>query len=252
MKKIFTLLTALVSVIAAQAQFTIHYPNQTESLNGTTLEIPTSISATDQEVILWVTNESELGYNVKCRRTELDVLPGTENNVCWLICPNNAQIAGENPIWVVGIGNTELIEAADPGETLTSFAFHYHPLGFSGCSNFRIEFFNADNPSETLAQIDIVYVHGCAVGLDESKTFDFSMVPNPADQQVAITLDSQVGLYNLEVSNVLGQVIYKERVNAALANKVVLPTATFKNGMYFLSINDGSTVLKTSKLLVKH
>jgi hypothetical protein len=254
MKKLLSISAALLIAILSQAQLTVTYPNQTEVLNGTSIEVATQASIFDQEVVLWVTNDSETTYNVKCRRTELDVLPGTENNVCWLICPNTAQIAGENPVWVVGFGTTELQETADPGETVQSFAFHYHPENLIGCSNFRVEFFNADEPTQTLAQFDILFNHSdnCVVGLDESQNLNFSMVPNPADQQVAITLERQKGVYRVEVSDVLGQVIYKEQVNAALNNKLILPTATFKNGMYFLSITDGKKTLKTSKLLVKH
>jgi len=254
MKRLLSISALLLCSAFAHAQLSFVYPNTTESLNGTTIEVPTQDNVSDEEVLLWVLNESETTYSVKCRRTELSVLPGTENNVCWYICPNTNQVAGENPVWVVGFGTTELTENSAPGSTIQSFSFHYLPENLDGCSKFKVELFNADDPTETLATFDILFNHteNCFTSVAELTALDFSMAPNPANDRVALTLDTYKGSYKVEVSDVLGQVVYRQQMNAALSNKMSIPTAGLNSGMYFLSITDGTKTLKTSKLLVKH
>ena len=68
------------------------------------------------------------------------------------------------------------------------------------------------------------------VGISENSTTHFSISPNPASTQLTITGQ----LNQVEIYNMMGQQVWSENVNA---EKVVVPTNQFDNGIYFVRVN---------------
>jgi len=86
---------------------------------------------------------------------------------------------------------------------------------------------------------------------------DFSIAPNPANNNVMLDLrsiNSEEKSY-VRISDVSGVEVYSEVLNTETATHNI-STSNLKDGMYFISIlsdsNDGKKVLETKKLLVAH
>jgi hypothetical protein len=81
----------------------------------------------------------------------------------------------------------------------------------------------------------------------KSKLLDFSMYPNPANNQVSIQLaDNKKG--HIQIVDLIGNSIYKEEINGTS----IVNTSEFKNGFYFVEIEINDIKSETQKLIVKH
>ncbi len=101
--------------------------------------------------------------------------------------------------------------------------------------------------------IDAIEIHNFTVGVDEvelgANTLD--VYPNPITNESVIEINSEVGTeYHLTITNVLGQVVYKQS-DVIDNNKQVVPMPVDLNiGMYFIDLNmNGKHANK--KVLVK-
>ncbi len=78
--------------------------------------------------------------------------------------------------------------------------------------------------------------------------------PNPAKDKITVELlSSQIKISEnsiLLVTDVSGKVIHKEKLN--LQNNVIINTASFSNGMYFISLKTKDGVVAKSKFVVTH
>ena len=113
------------------------------------------------------------------------------------------------------------IDAGDPGGT-------YPPTDIAG------------NP-RVVNIIDIgAYENGSAIGIDEPISIsDISVYPNPSSGK--FTLQSAIGIYEIEIYNVLGERIYTTtNLSQSSSNEIDLSYAP--KGIYFVKIYDGSRV----------
>lgn len=82
------------------------------------------------------------------------------------------------------------------------------------------------------------------IGMNEHEAdLNFSIFPNPSKGQITVTGGKDAGKMRLEVTNVLGQIVYKEE--AIIHNKIV-DLSNMANGVYFVRLqkNDRSVSKK--------
>lgn len=232
-------------------------PAGTEDLNGTTVDVEAPNMNADNEHAIWVVNEGDESLTIRVVRTEIDVPVGTENNVCWGLCPVNNQAAGEQPVWIVGGTSTAFTETLAPGDTAISFAFHHFPVGVDGCSLYRLDFFDNATVTEVYASFDLRFDHSvtgnCAVGLNDLRDrIQVSLVPNPSSEITNLILEGVDSPVGVQVMDVLGQVVFEDIYTPYADNRMRLNTSSMRNGIYFVSILDQDEILRTIKLVVKH
>jgi hypothetical protein len=230
-------------------------PAGTEDLGGTTIELVAEDLTGDNEHQVWVVNESNETLTLRCVRTELSVLPETENNVCWGLCPISTQTAGDQPVWIVGGTAPAFTETLAPGDTAITFAFHYEPNQTDGCSLFKIEFFDDATTSILYGSFNLNWEHSsstCVTSVDEFQNIETSLSPNPASNITALTMSGVDKPVDIQIFDLLGQTIAKDRFNPVSADRYLIDTNDMGNGIYFVSIQDENQVLKTMKLVVKH
>lgn len=345
--KIFTYLLALLLGSTAIGQISIVDTEGSLIPSGSMLEITGNASDAELEEIVWIVNEGSASIDLKCRRTEIDVLSGTTNNTCWVVCPISPFNAGQRDDLVSSFSGNHMIETMAQGDTAKSFALHYTPENLDGCSWFRVMWFTGEDQDDYLAYVDLKFNHAtsCTIGvagdidgngvingseiagdLDNNGTIDnseiagdldgngaidagetagdvdsdgmitggelvgdingngsidtgeelgdadgngvidgievginefefavnWSMYPNPANAQVTLELSTELSLkdvVNVEVVDLLGKQVDNKRVSGS---KIMLDTESYNEGIYFVSLTKGETVIKTSKLIVKH
>lgn len=83
------------------------------------------------------------------------------------------------------------------------------------------------------------------VGLEENISNTFSMFPNPANDNLTISIE-QNGSQPFEIVNVLGKVVKSGTFNG----QTTLDLSTFKTGIYFVKVGDNSSE-EIKKLIVR-
>lgn len=240
-----------VSVFSAQAQLKLIDPTHPGGdLNNTTINISGTPADNDLEFSMSVINTSAQPMTIKCRRTEVDVLAGTTNTTCWVLCPPYIN-AGDIPMMVIGQNGVEYAENIPAGDTAIGFLAHYGPHNIDGCSLFLYEFFDETDPNTALGKVYGRFTHNvttsCTASLRDDNDFNFSMYPNPANEQLNFKVDE--ANLSVQVLDLLGKTVVEKR---PLVSSQSLDLHELKNGVYFVSILKRGVVLKTEKLIIKH
>jgi hypothetical protein len=219
-------------------------------LNNTTINISGTPADNDLEFSLSVINTSSQAMSVKCRRTEVDVLAGTSNTTCWVLCPPYVN-AADFPAMVIGQNGVEYEENMGAGDTAVGFLAHYGPHNIDGCSLFLYEFFDSADPSTALAKVYGRFTHNvttsCTASLSEDFDFEFSMYPNPANNQLNFKVDESN--LSIQIIDLLGKTIVSKKT---LVSNQSIDLNNLNNGVYFVSVLKDGRVVKTEKLIVKH
>lgn len=249
--KYFTFLISFSLFFSAMAQLELVDPSRPDTdLNNTTINVSGVPADNDLDFALSVINTSSQTYSIKCRRTEVDVLSGTTNSTCWVLCPPDVN-AGDYPVMVIGQNGFELEQSMAPGDTATGFLAHYGPHNIDGCSLFKYEFFDAADPATALATIFGRFTHNvstsCTASLEEVKSVNLKMYPNPASEVVTLELDKKN--VDLNIVDLLGKTVFTQ---SNVINNSQINVSELKNGVYFISVLKNGIVLKTEKLIVKH
>ncbi len=189
-----------------------------------------------------VTNNTDRTLQVKAMRTEIDIVEGTTNMLCWGLCFAPDTDVSPDPI---------AIEAGATTEDWV-FAGHYQPNSKNGTSIIKYTFFNADNEDDHVSMI-VYYVISPASVDDLQKRIAFgNAYPNPARNQVSFDYDfpSEITTANLQVYNMLGKQVLDFPINPNMTN-VTIPVQDLGEGLYFYSlVIDGKTT-STRKLVIQ-
>ncbi len=219
-------------------------------INNSSLEVVGNPSDFDMDYYAKVINLSPSTIQLKVRTTEVDVLSGTENTTCWMICPpyvaSGTQAVRISP-------HTATIQ---PNDTNNTFVAHYRPSNFDGCSLLKYEWIDANDNSIVYGTLFIRFTHNvstsCNANLSENENFEFNIFPNPANNHINILISGISGEFNFEVINLLGQKSKEGRVNIQNSLQTNLNVSDLVEGVYFIVLKNRNTILKTSKLVVKH
>lgn len=98
-------------------------------------------------------------------------------------------------------------------------------------------------------------VRGCSIGIDEISysTADFSVYPNPANDQVNIQYDftstGKPDHASVAITNILGETMSTIRLKD-LSNSITLPSDLLKAGIYFVTLKVDDKSIRTEKLII--
>ena len=81
--------------------------------------------------------------------------------------------------------------------------------------------------------------------IDDKDNLNFSMAPNPADDQTILSLDNET-VQSVQVHTLLGTTLYEEEVPDGITN-YTLDVSIFASGTYFVTVNSK----QTRKLIVR-
>ena len=83
-----------------------------------------------------------------------------------------------------------------------------------------------------------------AAGIQTANDVAFSIQPNPANEELFITLE-EGSQGNITIVTVTGSVVYTGTVQSGTLG---IDTRAFESGIYFVSVNDGAT----RKVVIQH
>ncbi|MFN5415876.1 MAG: T9SS type A sorting domain-containing protein [Flavobacteriia bacterium] len=246
MKKIILSISAvlLLSVSNLNAQFSISVENSTIDISGSAHEV-TYTSIVPIQIKFKFTNLGATNDFILTRVKE-PVPSGWTDGLCWGelgdpfgLCYGAGQMP-TNP-WSTPLAVN--LSTNEVGELKTDIFLADNAAYGTGRYRYYIGR-TADNPIDS---VDLIVNYGVASVSKKDANTNFLLYPNPADNQIQITLPSNVAEGTVKIADVLGKIVYEEKV---LSSKKV-NTEEFKNGVYILSFNSNGTTY-TKRFVVKH
>jgi hypothetical protein len=238
MKKIVTFFGGFFFFLGASAQqIEIYKQGEFVDVSGTIVGLESTEVAIEQNFT--IKNVSGITLNLRVERAKIIVLPETQDRLCW---------GG-------GCYDAEVVSAADPyispgdasiADDATSLLMTTHEThGIDGTAQYRYYLINEDD--ERLDSVDVLYTS--TVSVKENAKIQISVYPNPAVNNVNITVQNETGNLKFTLFNVLGEAIINTKLYEG-QNTVAVDKLT--NGVYFYTIYKDGAVLETKKLVVKH
>jgi hypothetical protein len=240
-----TLLTLALSGFLAfslNAQISITIKDQSTELAGDTHTI-NATNGNEQIIDLLFHNNSAITQEWGITRVRLDVpATGWSDYVCWGIegDPFGACYpANVNNPWTTPA--TIFVPASQAGLA----AIHINPSDVAnGSGHYR--YYVGRTASSPQDSVDII-VNTQVLSVKENKSISLSLYPNPSSEYLVITLQSNQSESNIKITDVLGKVIFDEKVIGSKKINV----EEFKNGVYLLSSSQNGTIT-TKRIVVKH
>lgn len=188
-----------------------------------------------------VKNLTDTDLDVLARRTEIDIVPGTINELCWETC---------FPPHVDEATRAVTIEAGGVTDT-TIFNGHYKPQGQAGTSIIDYTFFLLDNPDDSIT-MRVFYVVSPS-SLDEITASQAlgTAYPNPASAQVSIDYKLQAGTRDafIRIYDIAGRQIMTHPLNPA-EKTAKLQVNELDEGIYFYALIIDNKPLIVRKLII--
>jgi hypothetical protein len=240
-KTILPLFLFLTIGFSISAQNLTLSKNSAAVLNGDTITI-NGAAMNVLQCLVDVSNNTAAEMSVKCRRSELSMIPGSTNSICW---------GGQ--CWPENISQTPDPTIIPANDTTSEFSGDYNPHGFEGISIIKYRFFNMNNLNDSV--ILFAKFVATAVGVNESS--DYLSIspafPNPSDKAAYIN-------YKLSVSDNNARIIVTDMVGNEVKRiaaegkdgKARIDTYDMSEGIYFYSFILNNKVYYTKKLVVVH
>lgn len=192
--------------------------------------------------IVHVTNNTGSNLEVKVKKVELDIVPGSLNYFCWYLCyPPNVYVSPD----------TLVIPA---NGTVSDFSGDYDAMGMMGISKIRYVFFKNHVPDDSVC-VEVWFNAGY-VGINETLPVGIkfsSAYPNPASSVVHFdySFPSNTSFTSiLRISNILGETV-KEMQLLNSQGKLDIPVHELNDGLYFYSLFVNGSAIVTRKLVVR-
>jgi hypothetical protein len=237
-----TLLTALTGLafgfITAQS-IQIQDLNNNPIANGSTIDLWYDVSASAPVADFPVKNTSGTNKYINCLRTEISVVSGTNNLICWLACYSPSQSL--SPTVNIASQNTHL------------FSSHYYPNGMLGTTTLYYTFWDSLNPSDSAWFTVKWHITPASVNSLVQPSVSISNIyPNPAVNNTTISYQlSNADNAIIKVYNVVGEEVKQVSVSAR-EGSVTFSVSDLRPGIYFCSFLSSDKILATRKLTVTH
>lgn len=238
-KKLLTFaLTALTMGISAQ-NFSLTYPGGSIPDGGSVIfSTDEDTPITSGEKLIFVHNNGSSDALVKCKKTIIDTIAGTQNMFCWGQCFGPATEVSPNPL-IISAG-----DSTDEG----GFSGEYYPNGNSGDSHIKYTFFS---DTDSISVIVTYHVEPLSNPTYAILSERINVYPNPASDMATIALQSPNTNKTITLKNILGAIVYTENTTSS-NDKIIVNTKDLIDGIYFLTITSNGLVVATKKLIIKH
>ena len=238
MKKIvaFILFSAVIAVYAQSFQISYRGEQVGESLDFIA-ESPDD----DNELVLVLTNNSQEVDTIYLVKHVLAEVEGSYNTFCIGECSEPDVTASTEPLILL------------PGESSDGRSFHllYNPSGMAGTTTVKYVFTSGSFKDS----VTVNYIYD-PTGIEEVvvRVNSLTAYPNPATTSVTVAYDlsglSTGSDASLVITNLVGSKV-AERPIAGTSGKVSMDVSGLDAGIYFYSIESGSRIISTKKLIVK-
>jgi hypothetical protein len=247
MKKLYvSILAVCVSGLSfAQNAFTISTP--LTATNDLVTPLATNVTGDTAEFFnadqfssiigpLVIVNPAGTGKDVKVRRTQLSVVPGSSNFFCWDLCYTS----------IVSVsGGTVNIAAND---SVFVFYADYDPAGNSGSTYVNYKFYNNSDTTQ-FASVTVKFTSG-TVSIEEEAAVIANVYPNPASQLINFdyTLGNHQG--SISISDLTGKVVKSVNLPENSA-KHVISLDGLTDGIYIYTFYSDGKAISTKKFIIK-
>ncbi len=192
------------------------------------------------EVKLTVTNNRSTAVSLKLRKTEIQLVEGTESSFCWGECYTPFVTVSPRAITIQSMFCDR-----------NSFVGDYRPFGIEGTSIVKYTFF--DPADTTFQQSTTVFYQIGGSGINQ--TADLvkmaRVYPNPASDYIRLDLtDKLQNSCTASLLNIQGQLVASEILPAG-SQIYSLPVSAVPEGLYFLRITDEKGAVITRKVSIK-
>jgi len=234
MKNIFTFSVFLLSALYVSAQ----------SLEFTYLEnTPWGNASSIIVARAHIKNISGSAKDIKVRRFQQTVVPGSSNYFCWDVCYGPSTSISLNPLTI------------EPGDTNEAFYADYEGNGNVGLSTIQYCFYDQQNNSDSICFIAVFNASatGVETNLFANENKISNAYPNPASGSAKITysVKSDAGNSKFVLHNMLGAVVKTIDLNEKLAT-LEIHLNGLQSGIYFYSLVVDNKTIATKKLVVTH
>jgi len=242
-KNLLPLFLAFGLTMVLSAQSIAVYDAQGNALsNDMVITLQEEPGHTDIFADLDVENTASSALPILCKKTEMNLVSGTNNTFCWGLCfPPH-----------VYVSPTAITLAAGETDTL-NFLGEYYSQGITGTSRIAYTFYDENNPSDSI-RIIVDYAYNVS-GLAESFArgeFRFSNAyPNPAQSIITFDYILPYGKQaELRLLNLLGSAVRSIPVEGGNGS-LQLNVSDLNEGVYFYSLWVRGEAISTRKLIVR-
>lgn len=225
--------------LQTNAQFAFkEYTSQVDYAKDTfTIVVSTNEVYTTNFYVL--NNDTQTKSGLKIEREKIADISGSGDYFCWgLVCYNESDIAPNN-IWAT----PDPISLA-PGDS-AALTLDFDPHGNSGTAHFRYRLISSSG--KAIDSMDVVYTS--TAGIEETQTqINFSVYPNPVKNNLFLQAENADGM-TVKIIDMLGNVVYSGVLNNETSK---VDVSEFRNGIYFVKLNNKSKAVVTKKIIINH
>jgi hypothetical protein len=190
-----------------------------------------------------VKNNGAVSKQVKVKKIETSLIPGSTNTFCWGTCFGPTTY----------VSPTTKTIAAGAIDT-TDFTGDYTPMGHLGISLITYKFFNIADTTDSVTVVVSYNATGVGISnISENKITFSNAFPNPANSYTVFNYNLPQTATNAKIiiRNLLGSVM-NETALPNLEGNAVISTAELKSGIYFYSLIVNDRIFTTRKLIIQH
>lgn len=241
-KTIFLLLIIFHSVILFSQSLTL-FQNGSDVTNKE-VSVEGNASVDEMNVYLKINNTSNEQVQVKVRKIEISVIPGSQNSFCFGVCYAPTVFESIIPYTISAGGSTKD----------SVFSVIYCPCGNAGQSVIKYEVFDIYNTENNKISVTVNFTGSSPSGIDKSFTAKetFIIYPNPCNlDQVTIRFNESglVHFNKIILTNITGIVLYTSS-NTYHSGNFLVDVRDYPNGIYFLSLISESGAMRTEKIII--
>lgn len=107
-----------------------------------------------------------------------------------------------------------------------------------------------ENPNFEDTGCTTITLQSSTVGINEDLTTEWSVYPNPANDQLSITADRLSNDAQIVIYNSVGQRVFEDRIGM-FRNAGAIQTSNWENGIYLLTITENGNS-RTERVLIQH
>lgn len=236
---------SIISVFALSAlsfaqSITVNVQGSATDVSGTVVTEVVTSSSPDQHVLDFdVVNNSGVDKALKITRKHINISSGWESYFCW---GASAILGTCYPVYQDQEWTGGSINVANGAKGVLSS--YVNP---TSSGSILIRYYVVDDSNqERLDSVDVQI--NTLLSVEEQTAISLSIAPNPSSNFVNI---NAAGVTNAKVRivDVLGNVVYNESIGAS-SKKV--DVTSFRNGIYFVTVEGEGIKPSTRKLIIRH
>ncbi len=206
--------------------------------NGSTIDVSGDVNSM-LDVYIFVHNIGVSALEVKVRKENISVIPGSSNMFCFA-----SQCFGDNTL--VSVDSVNIL----PSGVDSTFSGEYFPFGNEGATIIRYTFFNINDLDDT-ASVFVRYT-GSLSTPEFSGSALSTPYPNPASDRVFLNYypDITNGMRKVIIRDLTGRIV-REAVVPEGQGVLEIELAGIDNGIHFYSYFNGQDLVFTRKLVIK-